>query len=1152
MCRPYIGGVVCPSCSAENTDDARFCSTCGQALAARTEERRVVTVLFADLVGFTSLSEHRDPEVVKRVVDGAFERLVRDVTTFGGRVDKIVGDAIVALYGAPVAHEDDAERAVRAALRMQETLSAHRGESGLDIRMRVGVNTGEVLVGALRAGGDYTAMGDVVNLASRLQTAASPGAVVVGDATHDATFEAIAYEDRGWLTARGREQPERVWGATGALRPPGPRRGSVMTPLVGREAELNVLLNAARGSIRHDRAQVVLLLGEAGVGKTRIAQEMADILAVEDGITVLQGRCLPYGEVNPWWPIAEVLRTALDLETGSTVEEAAAAVTESVRGAFGDDSTEVEAVVDGLLHILGHEGVLRGLDGSAARSEAVRALLTFLEARLDKGPLVVRIADLHWADDAVFELIDEVSTRLARHPLVLVGTARRSLQSRWTPRTGRSNSLLLNVDPLDRESVATLLDHLTHGGIEGEPAELLMDRSGGNPFYLEELVTLVQGGGGVAAAEERPLPETLRGLVAARIDALSPEEQDVLGDASIWGTSGSTIVLDRIADAARGVPSVESEVTSLAEKDVLTLDGHRWAFRSDLVREVTYARLTKLARLRGHAGIGEYLDRAVTAESADDATVEVVTRHLGEAASLAGDIGDEAGYAHLVERARHWLAEAARRAEATGAWPFAVRLHTRMLELYGDDPQVCLEALLGRSRSLAEQWAHAGALDDARAALELADELASPPRRAEALQCLAGAHMRGGDWDRTDEALAEALGIHDSLGDTPGRAETLRQQGLALLLRGDHRAAEDPILGALDAFRSVDDRRGEGWALQSLAWIAFGDGRHEAATTYIEASATALREAGDRGGLQWTNGLDAFLRLARGEFEAAAALARGVLTESERRGDRFGMGMMHLVLGGVELWTGHPRSAVLSAERSLEHLDARTDVTGVEQALALEGRALAMSGRPAEGFASLGRALEIGSGTSMDLAGTVTMLTEVQLGLPGTLLAEADEHGAQSGELALWHLQLGHRSRARELIGTAPRDSAGDVVAVALASAVVGSVDDALRWAGEVESLDHGTYNDRAFAGVLRALLDRSEGGAAALAHARTGLRATEDCVMPALVDLADAVRARRGFNGAAMSMSGAEGSLDAVGLADTRWRELFTEIADKAPAAGG
>ncbi len=1108
----------------------------------------MVTVLFADLVGFTTLSEHRDPEAVKRVVDGAFERLVRDVTNFGGRVDKIVGDAIVALFGAPVAHEDDAERAVRAALKMQETLADYGSESGIDVRMRVGVNTGEVLVGALRAGGDYTAMGDVVNLASRLQTAASPGEVVVGDSTHAATADAIAYTERGQLTARGREQTEHVWAATGALRPPGPRRGSARTPLIGRDTELNVLLNAARGSIRHDRAQVILLIGEAGVGKSRLAGELANTLAAEDCVDVYDGRCLPYGEVNPWWPIAEVLRGALDLEAGDSLEQVLSVTTDAVRRAIGDDPAEVDAVVDGLLHVMGHEGALRDLDGTAARAEAARALLAFLEARLIQRPLLIRIADLHWADDAVFELMDEITTRLSRQPLVLVGTARRALQDRWSPRPGRANSLLLNVDPLDRESVSALLDHLTEGDLDAGSAGLLLDRSGGNPFYLEELVTLVQSDDGVAAADHGPLPETLRGLVAARIDALSPEEQEVLGDASIWGTSGLLTVLDRIAEASRAVPSVAAEVLSLAEKDVLVVDGERWSFRSDLVREVTYARLTKLVRLRGHAGIARHMDRYLQAPVADDSTVEVVTRHFGEAAVLAGDIGDEAMHKALEERAVHWMAEAARRAENSGAWPFATRLYGRMLELGRDDPEVQLDALLGRSRALAEQWECDGALIDATAALALADDLESPPKHAEALQRLAAANMRAGEWSETDEALAGALEIYDGVGDTAGRGETLRQQGLARLFRGDHRAAEAPILGALEAFRFVKDRRGEGWAFQSLAWIAFGEGRLERAAEYIEASATAFGEAGDRGGLQWTSGLNAFLRFAAGDFEHAAELAQRVLTESERRGDRFGMGMMHLVLGGVELWSGHPRTAVTSAERALECLDARTAVVGVEQALALHGRALVTCGLIDRGFESLERAVELGLRTSDDFAGAVALHTEVQLGLPGRV-RQTVEVVAPSPEGALWLLQSGRTDASVAMLEDAGRMTAGDLVALSLAAAALGRVGQAQEWIAEVDSMTSATYHDLTFVNVLRALLDRTATGADALRRAREVLQSTEDRILPALADLADAVRGDHGSVGATTSMLQADRSLEAVGLADTRWREVFTSIVDHAPA---
>ena len=279
--------MTCANCGADNRPDARFCASCGHATRTHADERRVVTVVFADIVGFTTLSENLDPERVKRLVDVAFERLVHDVHDFGGRVDKIVGDAIVALFGAPVAHEDDAERAVRAALRMQETLAEYATESSIGIRMRIGVNTGEVLVGALRAGGDYTAMGDVVNTASRLETSANPGEVLVGAATYQATREVIGYESRGSLIVRGREAAVDVWAATEALVPPGyrPRR---ITPLVGRDTELTVLRNLVELSIAHDRGQMVLLLGEAGVGKTRLANEIAPlVLGIDPTTSVL-------------------------------------------------------------------------------------------------------------------------------------------------------------------------------------------------------------------------------------------------------------------------------------------------------------------------------------------------------------------------------------------------------------------------------------------------------------------------------------------------------------------------------------------------------------------------------------------------------------------------------------------------------------------------------------------------------------------------------------------------------------------------------------------------------------------------------------------------------------------------------------------------
>ncbi len=285
--------MTCPACGAPVAEGARFCSECGQRLIAAADERRLVTVLMADLVGFTALSAGSDPEQVKRLVDACFEALVADIVDFGGHLDKIVGDEVVALFGAPVAHEDDAERAVRAALRMHETLAALAPSLGIHVQMRVGVNTGEVLVGAMRAGGDPTVMGDVVNTAQRLEKLAEPGEVIVGPATHAATRASIRYDALGPQGLRGRAEPVESYRAIEAPAPPGRRRAREQAPLLGRDSEVATLEQVVAMAARRSRAQLVLLSGEAGVGKSRLASELG-LRAVRDfGAEVLTGQCVP-------------------------------------------------------------------------------------------------------------------------------------------------------------------------------------------------------------------------------------------------------------------------------------------------------------------------------------------------------------------------------------------------------------------------------------------------------------------------------------------------------------------------------------------------------------------------------------------------------------------------------------------------------------------------------------------------------------------------------------------------------------------------------------------------------------------------------------------------------------------------------------------
>ena len=536
--------MTCPSCGNTLPERARFCPGCGQSIVTigtRGDERRVVTVVFADLVGFTTLSEAMDPEQVKNLVDRCFERLAADINAFGGRVDKIVGDAIVALFGAPVAHEDDAERAVRAALQMQASVVALSGELE-SVRMRIGVNTGEVLVGALRAGGDYTAMGDVVNVASRLQTMADPGQVLVGAPTRASTAAVVRYEPAGMLETRGRDGSVEAWIARECLAPPGRRPARVDGPLVGRRQELGLLQHAVGASVARRRAQLIVLLGDAGVGKSRLARELADWAVHEHDATVLEGRCVPYGEANVWWPMAEMMRQACGIQPSDSADETLAKCRAAVTTVTGVDvagSNEVERMATALSFLMGNQGALANVDPGRTRDEVRLSLLSFLDGLARRRPLVLAMSELHWADELVFDAIDDLLDRLHHLPLVLVATARPEVQPRWTPRPGRHSEVVLHVDPLALTEGRQLLASLSGNELEPALGDALLERSGGNPLFLEELSALlgdtsrsdqdVLAGAGPSGAE---LPATLRGLVAARLDVLSREERAVVEDAS--------------------------------------------------------------------------------------------------------------------------------------------------------------------------------------------------------------------------------------------------------------------------------------------------------------------------------------------------------------------------------------------------------------------------------------------------------------------------------------------------------------------------------------------------------------------------------------------------------------------------------------------
>src|ERR687891_414176 len=796
---PYTEPVTCPVCGVDLPDGARFCPSCGADLRLRGDQRRVVTVLFADIVGFTALAEHRDPEQVKGLVDGCFERLVADIAAFGGRVDKIVGDAILALFGAPIAHEDEAE----------------------------------------------------------------PGQVLVGQATYRATRRTVTYRSVSPIAAKGREAPVPAWVAEGARLPPGHRADRRRAPLVGRDDEVALLSHTLNVAIERRRAALLLVVGEAGLGKSRLAEEVAETARDCHDALVLPGRCVPYGEANVWWPIANAMQAACDVEPGDDQEVVTGKVRTAVARALaspGPGEGVVDRVVEGLLHLLGVEGILRGIDATRARDEATGALLAFTTALARRRPVTMVLSDLHWAEDAVLDVIGGLLERNARLPFVVLATARPSLAERWSPPEGGHHSVVVHLDPLGRDAAAQLLRCLAGDRMasldEGMVADLL-DRASGNPFFLEELVSWLDG------SSSTDLPDTLRGVVAARLDGLTRSERHVLEDAAVLGSSGRVEWLATMQREAHGGDGpVQASIRRLQAKDLLAVDGDSWEFRSELVREVAYGTMTKQRRAKVHAGVASWLEREELPHH--DGVVDTIAHHYGRAAALVADLGDSSGTLHdVAARAGHWLRTAGQRAAQADTPRRAALLFSQALTLLdttaaaspvaADDTAVVDRGALLLARAAAYRELHdiAPARADAEAARAIAEAAGDEPAAVRATIAVAEVALRGGVPDKAEALLGEALARAGAAGDDKGRAAALRVRGFGALLRNDPEAAVTSLEPALAIYTALGDPLGRAWALQNLSWAHFIAGRIHDAELLLHDSATLFAELGDRGGLGW-------------------------------------------------------------------------------------------------------------------------------------------------------------------------------------------------------------------------------------------------------------------------------------------------------------
>ena len=740
----------------------------------RRRERKVVSVLFCDLVGFTSQAESLDPEDVEAILRPYHARVRAELQHYGGTVEKFIGDAVMALFGAPVAHEDDPERAVRAALAIRDFAV----EDGLELR--IGITTGEVLVSldASPAEGEGMASGDIVNTAARLQGAAAVNGVLADESTYRATRHVVDYEEAGPVEAKGKSQPISVWEATQVRARPGVDVAhEARSELVGREQELGVLRDALARVRSARTSQLVTLVGVPGLGKSRLVYELSR--AVEDDpelITWRQGRCVAYGSGVTLWALGEIVKAQAGIHEQDPPAEAAAKLRQAVEDTV-PSAGDVTWVASNLLALIGlaPESEL----GGDHRGEAFSAWRLFFEAMADQRPLVLVFEDLHWADDGLLDFVDELVDWVTDVPLLVVATARPELLERrpgWSG--GKLNATTLALQPLSDEQTARLIGQLLDRPlVAAESQQALLERAGGNPLYAEQFSELFRERG---SADDLPLPETLQGLIAARLDGLPHDEKELLHDGAVVGKVFWIGALGRDdREAVGALHSLERKGFVRRQRRSSVEDEGELAFAHALVRDVAYGQIARADKIRKHSRVAEWIEGLGRPED----HAEMLAHHWSSALELAKATGDEVR--ELETRTLVALRDAGARAFALNAFAAAEQYYTDAISLSrpGDRQHALL--LFKRAHAIFEQGDERcePALEEARDAL-----LASGDRETagEAESILLVALWYQGRRDLVEAHLTRAEELVSDVGISAAKARVLTQSARVRMLADDH------------------------------------------------------------------------------------------------------------------------------------------------------------------------------------------------------------------------------------------------------------------------------------------------------------------------------------------------------------------------------
>ena len=892
---------TCPACSQENPDGFRLCGMCGAALAADApaarEERKVVTILFTDLVGSTATAERLDPEDVRKILSPYYARLRAEIERHGGTVEKFIGDAVMAVFGAPAAHEDDPERAVRAALAIRDALS------GGDLQIRTAVNTGEALValGARPVEGEGMVSGDVVNTTARLQGAAPVNGILVGETTYRATRHAIDYRGAAAVEAKGKAEPVRVWEVVGARAAFGSDvEEKLRTPLVGRERERGLLADALARARTEESVQLVTLVGVPGIGKSRLVAELFNVVDAEpDLISWRQGRSLPYGESVGFWALGEIVKSHAGILESDDADTAAAKLRSTISTLVEEEQERawLTARARPLIGLVVDERVDRG--------EAFAAWRRLLEAAAEQRPLVLVFEDLHWADDGLLDFVDHLADWATTVPLLIVGTARPELLDRrpnWSG--GKRNAFTVSLGALSDDETAQLLHNLLDRAVlPAERQQAVLARAEGNPLYAAEYVRMLEEHEG----SDLPLPDTVQGLIAARIDGLPPQEKALLQHAAVLGKV--------FWPGALGSPD-EALVHALERKEFVRRDRRsaiagelQYAFLHALVRDVAYGQIPRVERVERHVRAAEWL-ASLPADRSEDRS-DLLAHHYREALALADAAGVDA--TRLRGPARDALAAAAERGLALNAWSSALELAREALALTGvDDPaRPVLQlrvaeagyyvdeldydlALEARDTLLAagdvERAAEAeiilyrsafylgrgDLLTHAQHAVTLLEDRPESPLYPRALSGLARRLSLAGDRREAIELARRALALAEERGDERVAASALNTIGMSRVHLGDEGGLDD-LREAVTRGEQANSPDEASRALNNLMNMCWWVARLDEAEACLAAAMDFASRFGITGSLRWLEAEETYAAMIRGHLHRVDELATNVL-----------------------------------------------------------------------------------------------------------------------------------------------------------------------------------------------------------------------------------------------------------------------------------